>query len=93
MFPQNFTQLGKILQDRRSRQISCLVDSNIDLADLVDEHDDDLLDDSLVDDDLFDDDFVAPPLLAGLHLALILLASLHQTFASSSFQLTNFRFF
>ena len=35
-----------------------LVDSNIDLADLVDEHDDDLVDDSLVDDDLFDDDFV-----------------------------------
>ena len=35
----------------------------------------------------------APPLLAGLHLALILLTSLHQTFPSSNFQLTNFRFF
>ena len=28
------------------------------MADLVDEHDDDLVDDSLVDDDLIDDDFV-----------------------------------
>ena len=28
------------------------------MADLVDEHDDDLVDDSLVHDDLFDDDFV-----------------------------------
>ena len=35
----------------------------------------------------------APPLLAGLHLALILLTSLHQTLPSSNFQLTNFRFF
>ena len=35
----------------------------------------------------------APPLLAGLQWALLLLASLHRTFASFIFVLTNFCFF
>ena len=35
----------------------------------------------------------APPLLAGLQLAQLLLASLHRTFASFIFVLTNFCFF
>ena len=40
MFPQNFTQLGKILQDRRSRQISSLHD--------VEDNDNDAMDDALL---------------------------------------------